>query len=119
MQVLDQTAKVEKLLIKTQNETHKMEEAVMQSLAEQTTLQKAAQSTDKVTQGMQQQMHAKENEIAQVRNELSRIKVDALNTHRAQHTGREKFRAGAWHIATGPLMYPPPHLLIIIIIHLS
>eukprot|EP00802_Teleaulax_amphioxeia_P002613 Tamp_02616.p1 GENE.Tamp_02616~~Tamp_02616.p1 ORF type:complete len:923 (-),score=491.61 Tamp_02616:1452-3851(-) len=80
VQVLDQTAKVEKLLIKTQNETHKMEEAVMQSLAEQTTLQKAAQSTDKVTQGMQQQMHAKENEIAQVRNELSRIKVDALNT---------------------------------------
>jgi len=78
--VTEQTGKVDKLLISTQNETHKMEEAVMQSLAEQTTLQKSAQSTDKQTQGMQQHMHAKENELAQVRNELSRIKVDALNT---------------------------------------
>ena len=29
---------------------------------------------------MQQQMHAKENEIAQVRNEVSRIQVASLNT---------------------------------------
>ena len=79
-QVIDQTAKMDKLLISTQNETHKMEEAVLQSLAEQTTLQKAAQSTDKATQMMQQQMHGKENELAQVRNEMSRIKVDSLNT---------------------------------------
>lgn len=79
-QTVEQTAKVEKLLVSTMNETHKMEEGVLQSLAEQTTLQKSAQSTDKITQEMQKQMHGKENELAQVRNELARIKVDALNT---------------------------------------
>lgn len=79
-QVDDETAKVEKDIATTMNESQRLELQILTSLAEQTTLQKAAQSTDRITQGMQDQMHVKENEMAQVRNELARIKVDSLNT---------------------------------------
>lgn len=79
-QVDDETTKVEKEIANTMNETQRLEAQILTSLAEQTTLQKAAQSTDRQTQGMQENMHVKENEMAQVRNELARIKVDSLNT---------------------------------------
>uniref|UniRef100_A0A0C3T1B1 Coiled-coil domain-containing protein 39 n=1 Tax=Guillardia theta (strain CCMP2712) TaxID=905079 RepID=A0A0C3T1B1_GUITC len=78
--VTEEIAKMDKMIASTSNETQKIEQGILQSIAEQTTLQKAAQSIDKQTQGMQAQMHAKENEAAQVRNELARIRVDALNT---------------------------------------
>jgi hypothetical protein len=80
--VEDETDKVDRTVTSTTNETQKLEIQILTSLAEQTTLQKSAQSTDKSTQGMQEKMHTKENEMAQVRNELARIKVDSLNTVR-------------------------------------
>ena len=78
--VTDATGKIDKLIATTYSETQKIEQQVIVSLAEQTTLQKSAQSVDKQTQAMQNVMHGRENEVAQVRNELARIKVDSLNT---------------------------------------
>lgn len=78
--VTDETEKVDTAIAGAITETQRIETQILNSLAAQTTLQKAAQSINKSTQAMQSAMHSKENEMAQVKNELARIKVDSLNT---------------------------------------
>jgi coiled-coil domain-containing protein 40 len=58
----------------------KIEDRIMESLNDQTTLENGATNVYKQTQKLREKIREKEIDIGEVRNELARIEVDILNT---------------------------------------
>jgi hypothetical protein len=65
---------------KLMHEKQEIDDAIMESINDQTTLEKGAQNVWKLTQKLKQQVHEKEIAMGDVQNEIARIQVDALNT---------------------------------------
>eukprot|EP00002_Diphylleia_rotans_P014385 TRINITY_DN2803_c0_g1_i1.p1 TRINITY_DN2803_c0_g1~~TRINITY_DN2803_c0_g1_i1.p1 ORF type:complete len:457 (+),score=132.45 TRINITY_DN2803_c0_g1_i1:173-1543(+) len=63
-----------------QEDVHKIEEQIAANINSQTTLLKSKQNTEQGTKKIGTSIREKEMEATQVQNELSRIRVDSLNT---------------------------------------
>ncbi|RLN97246.1 hypothetical protein BBJ28_00010386 [Nothophytophthora sp. Chile5] len=70
----------------TQRERHALEDEIATQKNEKTTVHKAAHNLSKETQKLVTRVHEKEVELANLRNEMARVGVDALNVqnHAAQ-----------------------------------
>lgn len=82
-------------------ERQKLELAILEKANEKVTVAKAIKNFAKSMATLKQQMHDQEMETTSIENELSRIRVDALNTesHNAQVNGGESRHAhspGSW-----------------------
>lgn len=73
-------AQVDKLLIKIGQDRTLLEERTLEKLSEQTTLEKGAQNVLKEAQKLRARIAEKEQRLADLQNEIARIKVDSLNT---------------------------------------
>jgi len=71
---LDQNFKV------VEQERQEIEKGIAMNASTQTTVSKAAQNLAKNAAVVQTKIHVKEQELSKAQNEMSRIKVDALNT---------------------------------------
>jgi len=71
---LDQNFKV------VEQERQEIEKGIALNASTQTTVSKAAQNLAKNAAAVQTKIHVKEQELGKAQNEMSRIKVDALNT---------------------------------------
>jgi len=65
---------------KLMSEKQSLDDAIMESINDQTTLEKGAANVWKLTQKLKQQVHEQERAMGEVQNEIARIQVDSLNT---------------------------------------
>ncbi|ETK92685.1 hypothetical protein L915_04004 [Phytophthora nicotianae] len=81
-----EAAQVAQHLDTTQRERHLLEDEIAAEKNDQTTVHKAAHNLTKETQRLVARVHEKEVELANLRNEMARVGVDALNVqnHTAQ-----------------------------------
>eukprot|EP00753_Platysulcus_tardus_P018560 PLAT6916.1.p1 GENE.PLAT6916.1~~PLAT6916.1.p1 ORF type:complete len:923 (+),score=651.50 PLAT6916.1:76-2844(+) len=80
LNLADQMAVVDKNLQLVVRERQKLEEGIASNKSTQTTVSKAARNLAKTAEKVQLVIHEKELEGSGLKNELSRIKVDSLNT---------------------------------------
>lgn len=71
---------VEKAVLKVAQDKTALEEKTASTLGNQITLEKGAQNVLKEAQKLRAQIAEKEQKLADLQNEIARIKVDALNT---------------------------------------
>mmetsp|Transcript_35276 Transcript_35276/g.80594 ORF Transcript_35276/g.80594 Transcript_35276/m.80594 type:complete len:891 (-) Transcript_35276:276-2948(-) len=78
--VNEDIVKIDRATVEVAQESQEVEQTIFRNLSDQTTLEKDKSHVAKATEKMRQEIHRKENEMAQVQNELARIRVDSLNT---------------------------------------
>lgn len=71
---------VEKLTLKIAQDHTTMQQKHLDTLSQQTTLEKGAQNVLKEAQKLRELIAEKEQKLADIQNEIARIKVDSLNT---------------------------------------
>eukprot|EP00163_Fabomonas_tropica_P028100 TRINITY_DN5647_c0_g1_i1.p1 TRINITY_DN5647_c0_g1~~TRINITY_DN5647_c0_g1_i1.p1 ORF type:complete len:873 (+),score=382.53 TRINITY_DN5647_c0_g1_i1:369-2987(+) len=74
---------LQKEIQKVAADAQKMEEEIAKNVSSQTTQNKQTASTEATTDKIRSQLHEREMQIGQLHNELSRIRMDILNT--AEH----------------------------------
>ncbi len=73
-------AAAEKISLKIAQDHTTLQEKHAETLGQQTTLEKGAQGVLKEAQKLRERIAEKEQKLADLQNEIARIKVDSLNT---------------------------------------
>jgi chromosome segregation ATPase len=75
-----EVAAAEKLSSKIAQDHTTLQQKHLETLSQQTTLEKGAQNVLKEAQKLREKIAEKEQKLADIQNEIARIKIDSLNT---------------------------------------
>ena len=92
-EVMHQMATLEKSIMTLHSKTKKLRDDIVNYASQQTTIEKSSANLNKQTEGMYMEINKKEVEIEDIANEISRVKIDVLNTKTQNELLEKKFKS--------------------------